>query len=139
MTEDRPTDWIEIYGFILVAFAHMTNWNLADSQLQIINEKLQLILSHSEQACKEEDVAQKLVKILNRYQALKEGDGGKMMDTLLSACKSLKNERWFDNLAATELVQFLAEIAESDHKIEKTEAQLLSNLADVFGVAPPRI
>ena len=139
MTDDKSTDWIENYGFILVAFAHMSDWNLTDTQLHVINEKLQLMLSQSEQTFNEEDVAQKLVKILQRYQSLKECDGGEMMDNLLEACKSLKKEIWFDNIAATVLVQFLAEIAESDHKIEKTEVQLLENLANIFGVTPPRI
>ena len=139
MINDRGTDWIENYGFILVAFAHMSDWNLADSQLLAINEKLQLMLSQMEQDFSEEDVAQKFVKILQRYHSLKNSDGREMMDNLLSACESLKEEKWFDNLAATVLVQFLAEIAESDHKIEKTEVQLLKNLADVFGVSQPRI
>jgi len=37
------------------------------------------------------------------------------------------------------LLENLAEIAEADRKIEKTEIQLLKNIADVFGVIPPRI
>ena len=132
-------NWIENYGFILVAFAHMTDWRLADAQLHVINEKLQLMLTQSEQKFTEEDVAQKLVKILQRYQTMKEEDGGEMMNNLLRACESLKKEIWFDSLSATVLVEFLAEIAEADHKIEKTEIQLLHNLSDVFGVKPPRI
>ena len=55
------------------------------------------------------------------------------------ACESLKKKSWFDKLSATVVLQFLAEIAESDHKIEKTEKQLLKNLADVFGIKPPRL
>ena len=31
--------WIDHYGFILVAYAHMTDWYLADSELQVISEK----------------------------------------------------------------------------------------------------
>jgi len=33
----------------------------------------------------------------------------------------------------------LAEIAEADRKIEETEIQFLKNIADAFGVSPPRI
>jgi uncharacterized tellurite resistance protein B-like protein len=79
------------------------------------------------------------VEILQRYEALKEGKGEIMMENLLIACESLKKEPWFDELAATMMVRFLAEVAEADHKIEKTEVQLLKNLADVFGVKSPRI
>ena len=70
---------------------------------------------------------------------LKDGKGKTMMDALLIACDSLKEEPWFDELAATVILRFLAEVAEADHKIEKTEVQLLKNLSDVFGVKSPRI
>ena len=139
MTDQANADWIENYGFIMIAFAHMSDWRLDESQLEVINEKLKLMLSQSKQDFTEEDVAQKLVKILQRYQGIKDEGGKEMMDNLLGACESLKKELWFDELSATVLVQFLAEIAEADHKIEETEVQLLKNLADVFGVKPPRI
>ena len=139
MVDQKNIDWIENYGFILVAFAHMTDWKLADAEIKVINEKLELMLSQSNQEYNKEEVSQKLVKILKRYESLKEGRGKTMMENLLAACESLKNEPWFDKLAATVVVRFLAEIAEADHKIEKTEVQLLNNLADVFGVQPPRI
>lgn len=139
MKNEQNTDWVEDYGFILVAFAHMTDWRLAESEVQVITEKLQLMLSESKKDFTPEDVAQKLVSILQRYESLKELEGDAMMDNLLMACESLKKESWFDKFSATVVLQFLAEIAESDHKIEKTEKQLLKNLADVFGVKPPRL
>ena len=139
MTFEENIDWIDNYGFILVTFAHMTDWSLADAEIEVIREKLELMLSHSNQKYREEEVPRKLVKILQRYETLKNGKGKTMMKNLLRACESLKKEPWFDELAATVIVRFLAEIAEADHKIEKTEVQLLNNLADVFGVQPPRI
>ena len=139
MTFEENIDWIDNYGFILVAFAHMTDWSLADAEIEVINEKLELMLSQSNQKFREEEVSRKLVKILQRYEALKDGKGKAIMENLLRACESLKKEPWFDELAATVMVRFLAEVAEADHKIEKTEVQLLKNLADVFGVKSPRI
>ena len=41
--DKKDLGWIENYGFILIAFAHMTDWKLVDSELHVINEKLQLI------------------------------------------------------------------------------------------------
>ena len=139
MTFEENIDWIDNYGFILVAFAHMTDWCLADAEIEVISEKLKLMLSHSNQKFSEEEVSKKLVKILQRYEMLKDGKGKTMMDALLIACDSLKKEPWFDELAATVILRFLAEVAEADHKIEKTEVQLLKNLSDVFGVKSPRI
>ena len=139
MTFEENIDWIDNYGFILVAFAHMTDWSLADAEIEVINEKLELMLSQSNQKFSEEEVSRKLVKILQRYETLKDGKGKTIMENLLKACESLKQELWFDELAATVMVRFLAEVAEADHKIEKTEVQLLKNLADVFGVKSPRI
>ena len=77
MIDENNMDWVENYGFILVAFAHMTDWRLSDTQLKIINEKLQLMLSQTDKEFNDEDVAQKLVKILHRYHDLKEGEGKK--------------------------------------------------------------
>ena len=66
-------------------------------------------------------------------------EDAKIMDTLMDSCIKLKNEIWFDDLAAALLLEFLAEIAEADHIIEETEIQFLKNIADVFGVKPPKI
>ena len=90
MENEQNTDWIEDYGFILVAFAHMTDWRLVESEVQVITEKLQLMLSESKKDFTPEDVAQKLVSILQRYESLKELEGDVMMNNLLMACESLK-------------------------------------------------
>jgi len=139
MEKKRNLDWIDNYGFILVAFAHMTDWFLADKEIEVINDKLKLMLSQSNQEFSEEEVSKKFIQILHRYETLKDKKGKSIMDALLLACDSLKDETWFDNLAATMLVRFLAEIAEADHNIVETEVQILKNIADVFGVKQPRI
>ena len=138
MKNDK-SDWIENYGLILVAFAHMTDWRLADAEIHVINEKLQLMLSQTKKEFKQDEVAEKMITILKRYHHIKKEDGHSMMESLLEACAKLKKEEWFDEISATVIVQFLAEIAESDHRIEKTEIQLLKNIADYFGIKPPRI
>ena len=137
MMEQIKQNWIDHYGFILVAFAHMTDWNLADSEIQIINDKIEYLISKVKQPYDMEEVARKMVSILNKYQSLSEDH--EKMDALWDACKSLKEEIWFDNLSATVLVEFLAEIAEADHKIEETEIQFLKHIADYFGVKHPKI
>ena len=139
MEEKRNLDWIDNYGFILVAFAHMADWCLADKEIEVISDKLKLMLSQSNQEYSEEEVSKKLIQILHRYETIKDKKGKSIMDALLIACNSLKDETWFDSLAATMLVRFLAEIAEADHNIVETEVQLLKNIADVFGVKQPRI
>ena len=130
-------DWIDHYGFILVAFAHMTDWFLADSELQVISEKMEFMLSSSNQPYDSDQVAQKLIKVIDRYESYKADDD--KMEALFISCTTLNKEPWFDNLASALLLENLAEIAEADRKIEKTEIQFLKNIADVFGVSPPRI
>ena len=130
-------DWIDHYGFILVAYAHMTDWYLADSEIQVISEKMDFLLSSTSQPYESDQVAQKLIKIINKYESYKEDDD--KMEALFISCTNLNKEPWFDNLASALLLENLAEIAEADHKIEETEIQFLKNIADVFGVSPPRI
>jgi len=137
MADQNDIDWIDHYGFILVAFAHMTDWYLADSELQVISDKINFMLSNTNQSYDPERVAQKIVKAINRYKSFPE-DNDKM-DALFSSCAALNKETWFDKLASVLLLENLAEIAEADHKIEETEIQFLKNIADVFGVNPPKI
>ncbi len=130
-------NWIDHYGFILVAYAHMTDWYLADSELQVISEKMEFMLSSTNQPYESDQVAQKLIKVISRYESYIEDDD--KMEALFISCTTLNKEPWFDNLASALLLENLAEIAEADRKIEKTEIQFLKNIADVFGVSPPRI
>ena len=137
MTDQKEQNWIDHYGFILVAFAHMTDWYLSDSEIQVIDEKIEFMLSSSKQSFEKVDVAQKLVEIVQRYKSISEDT--EIMDALIDACMKLKNEIWFDDLAAVLLLDFLAEIAEADHIIEETEIQFLKNIANIFGIKPPKI
>ena len=138
MTE-KNTDWIQNYGFIMVAFAHMTDWKLLDCELQVIQEKMEFMVSNSNKQYTKDDVEQNLIKIIEKYEEVKQGRGKEMVEELLDACKSLKKEAWFDDLSATFLLQNLSDVAEADHKIEETEIHFLNNIADVFRVASPRI
>ena len=136
---EKNTDWIQNYGFIMVAFAHMTDWKLLDCELQVIQEKMELMVSNSNKQYTKDDVAQNLIKIIEKYEEVKQGRGKKMVEELMNACNTLKNEVWFDDLSATFLLKNLSDVAEADHKIEETEIHFLNNIADVFGVASPRI
>ena len=137
MADQNEIDWIDHYGFILVAFAHMTDWYLAESKLQVISDKMDFMISNTNQPYNPDRVAQKILQVINRYEALT-ADKDKL-DALFSSCTSLKKETWFDNLASVLLLENLAEIAEADHKIDETEIHFLKNIADVFGVNPPKI
>ena len=137
MINQNDIGWIDHYGFILVAYAHMTDWYLADSELQVISEKMDLLLSSTNQPYESDKVAQKLIKVINKYESYTEDED--KMEALFISCTTLNKEPWFDNLASALLLENLADIAEADRKIEETEIQFLKNIADVFGVIPPRI
>ena len=136
---DTESQWMYNYGFILVAYAHMTDWNLADSELEVIQKKMGLMFSKSRQPYADEKVVQVVANIINTYNTLRSSDESAMMNALIKSCNYLKSESWFDKLSASILLQFLGEIAEADHKIEETERQFLKNIADIFGVTPPKI
>ena len=136
---ENNTDWIQHYGFILVAFAHMTDWKLLDCELQVIQEKMEFMIANSNKEYTTEDVAQNLIQIINKYEEAKQGRGKEMVAELMDACQSLKNEPWFDDLSATFLLKNLSEVAEADHKVEETEIQFLKNISEIFGIDSPRI
>ena len=136
---DNNTNWIENYGFILFAFAHMTDWKLLECELEVIQEKMEFIISNTKKDYNKEDIAANLVKIIKKYDKIKEHRGSDMVKELLDACNLLKQEDWFDELSATFLLKNLSDIAESDHRIEETEIHFLKNIAETFGVNAPRI
>ena len=136
---EKNTAWIQHYGFILVAFAHMTDWKLLDCELQVIQEKMEFMIANSNKEYTKEDVAQNLLQIINKYEEAKQGRGKEMVAELMDACQSLKNEPWFDDLSATFLLNNLSDLAEADHKVEETEIQFLKNISEIFGVDSPRI
>ena len=136
---ENNTNWIQHYGFILVAFAHMTDWKLLDCELQVIQEKMEFMIANSKKEYTTEDVAQNLIQIINKYEEAKQGRGKEMVEELMGACQSLKNEPWFDDLSATFLLKNLSDVAEADHKVEETEIQFLKNISEIFGVDSPRI
>lgn len=136
---ENNTNWIQHYGFILVAFAHMTDWKLLDCELQVIQEKMEFMIANSNKEYTTEDVAQNLIQIINKYEEAKQGRGKEMVAELMGACQSLKNEPWFDDLSATFLLKNLSDVAEADHKVEETEIQFLKNISEIFGVDSPRI
>ena len=136
---ENNTDWIQHYGFILVAFAHMTDWKLLDCELQVIQEKMEFMIANSNKEYTTEDVAQNLIQIINKYEEAKQGRGKEMVAELMGACQSLKNEPWFDDLSATFLLKNLSDVAEADHKVEETEIQFLKNISEIFGIDSPRI
>ena len=70
MTDQKEQNWIDHYGFILVAFAHMTDWYLSDSEIQVIDKKIEFILSNSKQSFEKVDVARKLVEIVQKYKSI---------------------------------------------------------------------
>ena len=136
---ENNTEWIQHYGFIMVAFAHMTDWKLLDCELQVIQEKMEFMIANSNKEYTIEDEAQNLIQIINKYEEFKQGRGKEMVEELMGACQSLKNEPWFDDLSATFLLKNLSDVAEADHKVEETEIQFLKNIAEIFGVDSPRI
>ena len=133
------TNWIQHYGFILVAFAHMTDWKLLDSELEVIQDKMEFMISNINKDYSKDDVAQNLIKIIEKYEQVKQGRGKAMVTELMDTCKLLKNEPWFDRLSATFLLQNLSDVAEADHKIEETEIHFLKNIAETFGVDSPKV
>ena len=137
MNKENQDDWIDHYGLILVSYAHMTDWWLAQSEMQVIHDKMEFLIASTKKSYKPEIVNKKIVTVLDIYESLNEDS--QKMDALFNACRSLKKEAWFDNLAAALLLSNLADIAEADYKIEKTEIQFLKNIADVFEVKPPRL
>ena len=127
MTELNGYDWIDCSLFLMFSHAHMTDWELSQEELEVIEQKTEIFVSHTTDEGKmytELDVKEKMKIAFKWYD---NGLGGSDED-LLSEHKKiagfLKDQDWFNSTFSQSMVDFLEELSEADGVVtenEKTE------------------
>ena len=132
-------DWVDRTLFILFSYAHITDWELADSERSLIQSKTRYIykiINRDLSKYPSDIIEKKMVKAYKYWNEVK----GESIDEILSELQEISTEiisqNWFDSDFAEKLIDFLGEIAKADGVVLESEKFTLIDLANLWKVKP---
>ena len=132
-------DWVDRTLFILFSYAHITDWELADSERSLIQSKTRYIfkLINGDLSNFPSDVIEKkMVKAYEYWYEVKEESIDEVLSELQEISTAITSQPWFDTEFAEKLIDFLGEIAKADGVVLDSEKFTLVDLASLWNVKP---
>ena len=132
-------DWVDRTLFILFSYAHITDWELADSERSLIQSKTRYIfkLINGDLSNFPSDVIEKkMVKAYEYWYEVKEESIDEVLSELQEISTAIISQPWFDSDFAEKLIDFLGEIAKADGVVLDSEKFTLVDLASLWNVKP---
>ena len=132
-------DWVDRTLFILFSYAHITDWELADSERSLIQSKTRYIfkLINGDLSNYPSDVIEKkMVKAYEYWYKVKEESIDEVLSELQEISTVIISQPWFDSDFAEKLIDFLGEIAKADGVVLDSEKFTLVDLASLWKVKP---
>ncbi len=132
-------DWVDRTLFILFSYAHITDWELADSERSLIQSKTRYIfkLINGDLSNFSSDVIEKkMVKAYEYWYEVKEESIDEVLSELQEISTAIISQPWFDSDFAEKLIDFLGEIAKADGVVLDSEKFTLVDLASLWKVKP---
>ena len=132
-------DWVDRTLFILFSYAHITDWELADSERSLIQSKTRYIfkLINGDLSNYPSDVIEKkMVKAYEYWYEVKEESIDEVLSELQEISTAIISQPWFDSDFAEKLIDFLGEIAKADGVVLDSEKFTLVDLASLWNVKP---
>ena len=132
-------DWVDRTLFILFSYAHITDWELADSERSLIQSKTRYIfkLINGDLSNYSSDVIEKkMVKAYEYWYKVKEESIDEVLSELQEISTAIISQPWFDSDFAEKIIDFLGEIAKADGVVLDSEKFTLVDLASLWKVKP---
>ena len=132
-------DWVDRTLFILFSYAHITDWELADSERSLIQSKTRYIfkLINGDLSNYPSDVIEKkMVKAYEYWHEVKEESIDEVLSELQEISTVIISQPWFDSAFAEKIIDFLGEIAKADGVVLDSEKFTLVDLASLWKVKP---
>jgi uncharacterized tellurite resistance protein B-like protein len=132
-------DWVDRTLFILFSYAHITDWELADSERSLIQSKTRYIFKiiNGDLSNYPSDIIEKkMVKSYQYWYEVKEESIDEVLSELQDISAEIKSQAWFDSDFAEKLIDFLGEIAKADGVVLDSEKFTLVDLANLWKVKP---
>ena len=133
----REYDWVDRTIFLMFAYAHITDWELADSERSLIQSKIDYVLKKikgDSYQYKPEIIANKMSTVYNYWSEIKEESLDEVLTELQDIAGDIKKEDWFDSNFAQKMIDILAEIAKADGIVLDNEKFSLNDLSNLWEV-----
>ena len=133
----KEYDWVDRTIFLMFAYAHITDWELADSERSLIQSKIDYVLKRikgDSYRYKPEIIANKMSTVYSYWNNVQNESLDEVLTELQEIAGEIKNQDWFDTNFAQKMVDFLAEIAKADGIVLDNEKFSLNDLSNLWEV-----
>ena len=130
-------DWVDKTLFILYSYAHITDWELADSERSLIQSKIDFVLKKIQgdsYQYEPEIIANKMSTVYKYWSDVQEESFDEVLTELQDIASEIKKQDWFDSIFAQKIIDFLAEIAKVDGIVLDNEKFSLDDLSNLWEV-----
>ena len=133
----KEYDWVDRTIFLMFAYAHITDWELADSERSLIQSKIDYVLKKingDSYQYKPEIIANKMSTVYRYWSEVQDESLDEVLTELQDIASEIKKEDWFDPNFAQKMIDFLAEIAKADGIVLDNEKFSLNDLSNLWEV-----
>ena len=133
----KEYDWVDRTIFLMFAYAHITDWELADSERSLIQSKIDYVLKKingDSYQYKPEIIANKMSTVYRYWSDVQDESLDELLTELQDIASEIKKEDWFDLNFAQKMIDFLAEIAKADGIVLDNEKFSLIDLSNFWEV-----
>ena len=130
-------DWVDRTIFLMFAYAHITDWELADSERSLIQSKIDYVLKKingDSYQYKPEIIANKMSTVYKYWSDVQDESLDEVLTELQDIASEIKKEDWCDPNFAQKMIDFLAEIAKADGIVLDNEKFSLIDLSNLWEV-----
>ena len=132
-------DWVDRTLFILFSYAHITDWELAESERSLIQSKTRYIFNviNGDLSKYPSDIIEKkMIKGYKYWNEVKNESIDEVLSELQDVSFEITNQTWFDSNFAEKLIDFLGQIAKADGVVLDSEKFTLVDIANLWHVKP---
>ena len=130
-------DWVDRTIFLMFAYAHITDWERADSARSLIQSKIEFGLKKIQgdsYQYEPEIIANKMSTVYKYWSDVQEESFDEVLTELQDIASEIKKQDWFDSIFAQKIIDFLAEIAKVDGIVLDNEKFSLDDLSNLWEV-----
>ena len=135
----RKYDWVERILFILFSYAHITDWEVSDSERSIIESKTRFIFKiiYGDPSNYESNIVEKkMIGAFEYWKSFEKQSIDEILSELHEISTRIVSQDWFNIDFAEKLIEFLSEVAKADGVVLQSEKFTLLDLANLWKVNP---
>lgn len=136
MSEKKSFDWIDQSLFLMFSYAHLTDWNIVDSELQLIKSKISFFsneFKNAEESYNSNSIDLKMQNAFDFWNKTKNNSDDEILEEMQSIAGKIKNHNLFNDDYTQKMLDILVELAKSDGVVVDNEIYSLQDLANFWG------